>query len=113
MLDPAVNGTRELIQAAATQPSIKRVVITSSIAAVVDLGKGFRPGYTYTPDDWCPVGWDEAQKTDAKLQVYCASKKYAELAAWDYVNSHGAAYDIIVFCPPMIYGMGRVSVTKG
>src|SRR5689334_19680082 len=52
LLLPAINGTRNVLQAAHkynqnNDNKIKRVVITSSLASVVDESKGFRPGYTY------------------------------------------------------------------
>lgn len=36
MINPAVNGTLALLNAATTEPKIKRVVITSSFAGKID-----------------------------------------------------------------------------
>lgn len=38
-MKPAVNGTEELLNAAKTSPSVKRVVVTSSLLACVPLGQ--------------------------------------------------------------------------
>jgi nucleoside-diphosphate-sugar epimerase len=49
LLLPAINGTRNLlhtIQYAA--PQVKRVVITSSFASIIDPSKGMRPGHVYS-----------------------------------------------------------------
>ena len=49
-LDPAIIGTTGLLKAVKKNaPSVKRVIITSSFAAIVDPTKGSYPGYTYVP----------------------------------------------------------------
>ena len=47
MLIPALKGTTELLQAAASEPSVKRVVITSSFASVLNMANGAAVGTTY------------------------------------------------------------------
>ncbi|KAJ3546098.1 hypothetical protein NM208_g2168 [Fusarium decemcellulare] len=47
LIDPAVNGTKAMLEAVASS-EIKRLVITSSFAAVISPRQGSRPGYTYT-----------------------------------------------------------------
>ncbi|CAO3674667.1 unnamed protein product [Umbelopsis ramanniana] len=104
LLLPALEGTKNILQAASTQKSIKRVIITSSFAAVVDVSKGLRPGYTYTEKDWNPATWDEACKSDNPGFVYCASKKFAEEAGWDFIKKQKPSFDIATICMPMVYG---------
>ncbi|GAB5587121.1 hypothetical protein Unana1_02021 [Umbelopsis nana] len=104
MLSPAVEGTRNVLEAAYPQKSIKRIIVTSSFAAVVDLSKGLRPGYTYTEKDWNPVTWEEACKSDKPGHVYCASKKFAEKAAWDFIKEKKPSFDIATMCMPMVFG---------
>jgi hypothetical protein len=48
LIDPAVKGTKELLKAIASTPSVKRWVMTSSFAAVVNPFVGPRVGYSYT-----------------------------------------------------------------
>jgi nucleoside-diphosphate-sugar epimerase len=98
LLLPAVEGTKNILQAASTQKSIKRVIITSSFAAMVDTSKGLRPGYTYTEKDWNPATWDEACKSENPGFVYCASKKFAEAEAWDFVKNKKPSFDIATMC---------------
>lgn len=84
---------------------MKRVVLTSSFAAIIDLGKGARPGYTYTEEDWNPVTYEQAAKKDADGGIaYCASKTLAEKAAFDFVKKNKTLFQVMSICPPMIYG---------
>ncbi|KAJ2962388.1 hypothetical protein NQZ79_g2575 [Umbelopsis isabellina] len=104
MLDPAVKGTNNVLTAAKKEKQIKRVVITSSFASILDLNKGDRPGYTYNEEDWNPVTWDEACTSDNPAAVYCASKKFAELAAFKFVEEQKPSFDIATMCMPMVFG---------
>jgi nucleoside-diphosphate-sugar epimerase len=117
LVNPAVNGTRNVVSSALKSKSLKRMTILSSFASVVDLSKNPRPGYTYTSDDWDPVTPEEA-KTNG-FMGYHASKTFAERAAWEMwrdAKSKGEiSWDLVTFCPPMIYGppIQEVDVSKG
>ncbi|KZP00298.1 NAD dependent epimerase/dehydratase [Calocera viscosa TUFC12733] len=103
MLDPAIEGTMNLLRAAAEVPQVKHVVITSSLSAVMINPKD---GHKYTEDDWNNSTYEEAAECPPGKQgfVYCASKALAEKAAWKFVVDDGAPFGLTVFCPPMIYG---------
>ena len=76
---PAKQGTEEILRAIkAHAPSVKRVVITSSIAAVLDFDAG-NNGRRYTADDWNPATWEQGVEGNTGVG-YRASKKYAEQA---------------------------------
>jgi nucleoside-diphosphate-sugar epimerase len=119
LVEPAVNGTKNVLKSAIHQKSktLKRMTILSSFASVVDLSKNPRPGYTYTADDWDPVTKEEAAKDG--FMGYHASKTFAERAAWDLyrtAKSEGEIiWDLVTFCPPMIYGppIHEVNAKKG
>jgi nucleoside-diphosphate-sugar epimerase len=81
-IDPAINGTVEVLKSVkAHAPSVKRVVLTSSCAAVVDFSASptATPMKTYTEQDWNPVTLEEAI-AGAQSSAYQASKKFAELS---------------------------------
>lgn len=110
LLIPAINGTTEILKAVKTHgPSVKRVVVTSSFASVVDLTKGNRPGYVYSEKDWNPVTYEQSQK-DA-VAGYYGSKKLAEKAAWEFVEAEKPRFDLVTLCPPMVYGPVLQEVT--
>lgn len=113
LLLPAINGTESVLKAAhkynSTQNDennkIKRIVITSSFAAVHDIDKGLRPGYIYTEKDWCPLTYEVAAATyDNPGKVYCASKTLAERAAWNFIEKQQPTFTIATLCEPMVYG---------
>lgn len=55
LIIPAVNGTLRILESIRDHaPQVKRLVLTSSFAAVVDLSKGMRPGHTYDNMQWNP-----------------------------------------------------------
>jgi nucleoside-diphosphate-sugar epimerase len=85
-------------------PTAKRVVITSSFAAVIDASKSPRPGYVYTEADWNPLTREEVKKTNNARGAYSLSKKLAEKAAWDFVETEKPAFSITTLNPPMVYG---------
>ncbi|WFD22030.1 hypothetical protein MEQU1_000692 [Malassezia equina] len=109
LLKPAIDGTLNLLQYANKEPSVKKVVITSSFAAIIDLQAGGvnRPGYVYTTKDWNPATYDEAKNAKgptAGLFAYCASKALAEKAAWDFMEKEKPSFTLATINPPMVYG---------
>ncbi|CAK7197969.1 methylglyoxal reductase (NADPH-dependent) gre2 [Sporothrix eucalyptigena] len=84
-LDPAIRGTTGLLKsihklAQTSPPTIKRVVLLSSSAAMLNPAKH---AAVYDESFWRPVTWAEAQLPQ---NAYEASKVYAERAAWAFVN---------------------------
>lgn len=97
LLDPAVKGTLNVLNSCAKVPSIKRVVLTSSMAAVAYNGK------PRTPE----VVVDESWFSDPNLcretkAWYVLSKTLAEEAAWKFVNEKGI--DMVTINPAMVVG---------
>lgn len=73
LLTPAVEGTLNVLRYSLQEPSVKKIAITSSFAAVTDFNKGGpnRPGYVYTKEDWNPFNREDAKGPVA----YSVSKK--------------------------------------
>lgn len=98
-LDPAIKGTTGILKAiTAHAPSVKRVVITSSFAAIVN---GKQHPKLYSEKDWNPVTWQEAMDHS---NVYRASKTFAEKAAWDFVAKERPNFDVATVNPPLVFG---------
>ena len=81
-LDPAIKGTTEILKSIkAVAPSVKRVIVTSSFAAVGDLVNPTNMSCkTLTEEDWNPVSFDEAVSSTSLGVGYQASKKFAEVS---------------------------------
>ncbi|KAK3941773.1 dihydroflavonol-4-reductase [Diplogelasinospora grovesii] len=108
-LDPAIKGTTSILQSIArVAPSVRRVVVTSSMAAVIDFIGSPRftnPPKTYTESDWNPITLESALAPDASLNViYQTSKTFAEKSAWQFMEQKRPGFDLVVLNPPMVYG---------
>lgn len=77
LIRPAVDGALRVLKASAASDSVKRVVMTSSVAAVA-MGHDDGGQRVRTEADW---------SNPDKCDPYPKSKTLAERAAWDYVKS--------------------------
>ena len=103
LLDPAIIGTTGILKSIkAFAPSVKRVVITSSFAAIINPFKGLNPGHTYSEADWNPLTLEDALKDSSA--GYRASKTFAEKAAWDFVKNESPNFDVATVNPPLVFG---------
>lgn len=100
---PAITGTKSALEAAKKEPGVKRFILTSSFAAVLNPSRGFGPETTYTSEDWNPLTYEEG-KTGGPLIGYRVAKKLAETAAWDFIRDEKPQFDLVTICPPMVYG---------
>jgi len=103
LLDPAINGTLSVLESAAKSSSVKRIVLTSSAVAVIDLTNP-NPSHEYTENDWNPFTYEGAIATKSPHVAYFASKKLAEKAAWDFIEKQKPSFDLVTLCPPYIFG---------
>jgi dihydroflavonol-4-reductase len=94
LIEPAVNGTLNVLNSCARSKTVRRVVVTSSMAAVYDRST-LRKGKIYNEDDWNTVA-------SATHNPYAFSKASAEKAAWEFVKN--AHFDLVTLCPPVIIG---------
>jgi dihydroflavonol-4-reductase len=94
LIRPAVDGTLRVLRAA-RDAGVKRVVQTSSFAAV-GYGHGDQAA-AYTEADWTNVD-------GPAVQPYMKSKTLAERAAWDFVEREGNGLELAVVNPVGIFG---------
>lgn len=84
---------------------MRRVVVTSSFAAILDEAKLYDPATTFTEASWNPVTLADIHNSPAT--AYRASKTLAERAAWDFVASAdttGAKFELVTINPPLVFG---------
>ncbi|KEY64222.1 hypothetical protein S7711_03509 [Stachybotrys chartarum IBT 7711] len=104
LLEPAINGSVAILEAAKRWgKDVKTVVATSSFASINDVLKGKREGYKYDEKDWNPMTFEEAS-TAPGVVAYCASKALAEKAMWDWVRDNSPAFTLTTICPPWVFG---------
>jgi nucleoside-diphosphate-sugar epimerase len=105
LIIPAINGVKSILSASAKQPAIKRIVLTSSFASVVDVTATPPQDFTYTSAHWNPLTYAEAiDPKSTSVVAYRGSKKFAEQAAWEFVASQKPNFDLVTLCPPMVFG---------
>jgi len=103
LIDPAVLGTTGILKSIQTYaPTVKKVVITSSFASVINRSKGFWPDHTYSEADWNPTTLEESLEN--AVNGYYGSKVLAEKAAWKFVEDEKPGFALTTLTPPMVYG---------
>lgn len=107
LINPAVNGTTNVLKSAlAHGKQLKRIVVTSSVAAVQDPSKP--AGTVYNVDkDWNESDPKKVQQDPKSVngsEAYMASKSLAEKAAWDLVRSSGTGVDLATVNPALVIG---------
>lgn len=98
LIDPAVLGTQNVLETAGKTPSVKRVVVTSSCAAI----------YTDAIDCQHAHGGiltEEVWNTTASLnyQPYSYSKTVAEKKAWEMAKKQNQ-WDLVTVNPSLVLG---------
>ncbi|TVY81307.1 putative uncharacterized oxidoreductase [Lachnellula suecica] len=112
-LRPAIDNTVSVLSAANGSPSVKRVIITSSAAALVPI-MDFATGDTVQSfidnDANISIGDDETCHYDLKQDfgvpflAYTASKTMALDAAEDFMKSKRPGFDLIILLPTFVFG---------
>ncbi len=102
-----MRGTTSILNSALKHGStVKRLILTSSVAAVREE--------TAVPRVFTESNWNnsavEAVKTKGSeagpVAIYLASKTLAEKAAWEFVDAHKSeiSWDLVAINPPFIFG---------
>ncbi|CAA7269683.1 unnamed protein product [Cyclocybe aegerita] len=120
LINPAVNGTLGVLKSTLKfGTNVKRVVITSSCAAIArDIAHSpDKPTHIFTERDWADQSVDIVRKDGRKapfMAKYRASKCLAEKAAWKFVEDHKAeiAWDLVTLQPPFVLGPPLQEVTS-
>lgn len=98
LIDPAVKGTQNVLETASKTPSVKRVVVTSSCAAIytdtIDCQRA--PNGTLTEDVWNTT-------SSLEYQPYSYSKTLAEKKAWEIADKQDQ-WDLVTINPSLVMG---------
>ena len=98
LLDPAEKGTENVLRSASKTPSVKRVVVTSSCAAMYSdaLDCINAPEGQLTEAVW-------NETASAEYQPYSYSKTIAEKKAWE-INKEQNNWDLVTINPSLVMG---------
>ena len=100
LIDPALKGTRNVLESVNRTDTVKRVVLTSSVAAIIGDAKDFLdlPNNTATEEYWNTT-------SSLKHQAYSYSKMLAEKEAWKMAEAQ-ERWDLVVINPSFVLGPG-------
>jgi len=94
LIIPAREGALRVLRAA-REAGVRRVVLTSSFAAI---GYGHRPTTRpFTEADWTDL-------SGIAVSAYAKSKTLAERAAWDFIAREGGTLELSVVNPVGVFG---------
>ena len=94
IIDVAVKGTRNVLDSVAKAPSVRRIVMTSSIAAIMSYDQQDR---TYTEDDGCT-------SDDIRLDPYGMGKAQSERMLWEFTAKHADRVQAVAINPSVVIG---------
>ncbi|ODV62472.1 SDR family oxidoreductase [Ascoidea rubescens DSM 1968] len=102
LLKPAINGTANILKAVKEYaPNVKKVVITSSLAAVLDMDKLEDKSHVLTEKCWNPIEVDQIKDP---MNAYRCSKKLAEKTVWKFVEEEKPSFKVTTVLPPLVIG---------
>ncbi len=98
LIEPATAGTRHVLGAANRTPSVKRIVLTSSVAAIY----GDAADLAATEDGrFTEEYWNET--SSERHQPYAYSKTRAERLAWELAKEQDR-WDLVAVNPGLVFG---------
>ncbi|WP_394666640.1 SDR family oxidoreductase [uncultured Chryseobacterium sp.] len=101
LIIPARDGALRVLKAS-RDAGVKRVVLTSSFAAV-GYSKDIKD-HIFTEEDWTDV--------NAELSAYIKSKTVAEKAVWEFIEKEGNGLELSVINPVGIFGPAIGGITS-
>ncbi len=106
LIDPALKGTRNVLGAADSSGTVKKVVLTSSVAAVhgdaIDMQE--QELVEFTEEDW-------NYSSSVKHQPYSYSKVLAEREAWKISKEQGQ-WELVVINPSFVIGPSLTALSN-
>lgn len=100
LVEPALNGVKNVLGAATNTPSVQRVVLTSSCLAIYGDNKDLAnmPNHTINEDIW---------NTSSSLehQQYSYSNTVAEIEAWS-IHQKQNQWELALVNPSLVFGPG-------
>ncbi|CAI0455038.1 unnamed protein product, partial [Linum tenue] len=97
IIDPAVKGTLNVLKSCVKSATVKRVIVTSSAAALFFTGKPMNQD-SVVDETW----FSDPMICQERKIWYQLSKTLAEIAAWDFAKENGV--DMVTIHPGLVIG---------
>ncbi|KAL3443422.1 hypothetical protein BJX65DRAFT_311923 [Aspergillus insuetus] len=108
LLKPAVQGTVSVLESALKAPSVKRVVVTASVASLMPM-KPIADGSVLREENEIDFTIDkEALPTQPAMVQYHASKLASYKAVLDFQSAQSPHFDIITIHPVYVFGRSLI-----
>jgi len=107
IVEPAIKGTVNMLVGAHKVPTVKRIVITSSLAVVTGLRKD-EEGRVFTEVDVTPR---PSRPYGEYFEAYSNSKTLAYYATLDWVEENKPTFDVINIQPSYVIGANELTTT--
>ncbi|KAA1428092.1 aldehyde reductase [Nocardioides antri] len=104
LVRPALEGTRNVLASVDATPSVKRVVLTSSVVAIHGDNIDMRGRGPFTEADWNTT-------STTQHQPYPYAKTVAERAAWDICGRQDR-WDLVTIHPGLVLGPSLTTASK-
>jgi nucleoside-diphosphate-sugar epimerase len=103
LVRPALEGTRNVLDSVNATPSVKRVVLTSSVVAIHGDNIDMKNRGPFTEADWNTT-------SSVEHQPYPYSKTVAERAAWELADAQDR-WDLVTIHPGLVLGPSLTKVS--
>ncbi|TVY25856.1 putative uncharacterized oxidoreductase [Lachnellula hyalina] len=107
LIAPAIKGTTSILSAAHKTPSIQRIVITSSIVAIIPWEEFIAKEVDTVFDDTYEIPFPAGPYTNP-FEAYAASKVRALLATKEFLWEKKPQWDIIHIMPSFVVGDNEI-----
>jgi nucleoside-diphosphate-sugar epimerase len=104
LVRPALEGTRNVLDSVNATPSVKRVVLTSSVVAIHGDNIDMKNRGPFTEADWNTT-------SSVEHQPYPYSKTVAERAAWELADAQDR-WDLVTIHPGLVLGPALTTASK-
>jgi nucleoside-diphosphate-sugar epimerase len=104
LIQPALEGTKNVLASVEETDSVKRVVLTSSVVAIYGDAIDMRGKDHFSEDDWNTT-------STPRHQEYSYSKTVAEKEAWDLCAAQDR-WDLVTIHPGLVLGPALTTVSK-
>ncbi|MGP1908444.1 SDR family oxidoreductase [Metabacillus sp. JX24] len=95
LIEPALEGTKNVLESVRRSPDVKRVVLTSSAVAIFGDNADMEGKSSFNEKDWNTT-------SSVSHQPYSYSKTLAEKAAWEMADKQH--FDLVTINPTFILG---------